>query len=625
MYDVGQFLLEAGHKFSSNHDDPALEEVVAEFGRKVRTIVLNSINNNASNNIVNSVEEMSRIFERMFFDWVLAPTKERPEIEYLDDDMCVDHHESDVFSMVLVCDGCEAKYNMSRLKPALDHVPSGDWYCPRCATGRSWLTADPRIGRIVRKKSFSGTVQSCKFFFTEDGRPSIVYRVMDASSGRIEFWGVEDIDASIVGNPVEPLRCLQALAECPGYGFGRDSGIIGGALPIPLIPLVGDKAAQAALSSGIFKDTVSACVSLTNQPEDLNADEWIQMLILLVTKCSQSDELQEISSKIEAKEHTRLASDLMTLWRCRAAKNVAASKLSDDDTDSSDDEEPPQKTGMPWEARSKMIPDDIPPLNDISPVIENTTKKGQLPIMVESAAEIVTNDSGDQASSADDRPANVEISFNSSINTSIDGPDETKSAVDIPSYSIDAVFSEEDILRKRRECSFLAKARREKKREDALVGFCIGKGLKSAAASFEEDFLKTIVKGVLCNQEEGLDFSAVRCQEKCYYCGLSDLALGAPLCRTPNRQEWREIFPLAVHKRTTYMIAEIPDNQNEEDEFLHPDAMTSISEVSSNSVVQRGTTVIAVRVRVGGELVSSKSTSDDNAIKNFDTVMQQVC
>lgn len=564
----------------------------------------------------------------MFFDWVLASTKEKPEIEYLDDDMCIDHHVSDVFSMVLVCDGCEAKYNMSRLKPALDRVPSGDWYCPRCATGRSWLTADPRIGRIVRKKSFSGTVQSCKFFFTEDDRASIVYRVLDTSSGRIDFWAVEDVDESILGDPVEPLLCLQALAECPGYGFGRDSGIIGGALPIPLIPLVGDKAAQAALSSGIFKDTVSACVSLTNQPEDLNADEWIQMLILLVTKCSQSDELQEISNKIEAKENTRLASDLMMLWRCRGAKNVAASKLSDDDTDSSDDEEPPQKTGMPWEAKIKMITDDIPPLNDITPVIENKTKKGQLPIMVESAADIVTNDSGHQASSADDRPANVDISFNSSINTSIntsiDGPDETKSAVDIPSYSIDAVFSEEDVLRKRRECSLLAKVRREKRREDALVGFCIWKGLESAAASFVEDFVQTIVEGALCNQEEGLDFTAVRCQESCHYCGLSDLALGAPLCRTPNRKEWREIFPLAVHKRTTYMIAEIPDNQNEEVVYLHPDAMISISEVSSNSVVQRGTRAIAVRVRVGGELISSKSTSDDNAVKNFDMAMQQV-
>ena len=257
LYDVGIFLQEAGQNFLSNHNDPAIEEIVAEVGRKVRTIVHNSIINNSSNSIVNSAEEMSRIFERLFFDWVLAPTMERPEFEYLDDDMCIDHHESDVFSMVLLCDACEGKYNMSRLMPALDHVPNGDWYCPRCVSGRSWLTADPRIGRKVQNATFSGTVQSCKFLFNEDVRPSIIYLVKALNSGRIEYWGVEAVDTSILGNPVEPLRCLQALAESPGYGFGRDSGIVGGALPLAINPLIGDKAAQAAQSSGVFKDTVS--------------------------------------------------------------------------------------------------------------------------------------------------------------------------------------------------------------------------------------------------------------------------------------------------------------------------------------------------------------------------------
>jgi hypothetical protein len=257
LYDVGTFLHEAGQSFSSNHDDLAIEEVVADVGRKVRTIVHNSIINNSSNSIVNSAEEMSRIFERLFFDWVLAPTTERPEFEYLDDDMCIDHHESDVFSMVLLCDACEGKYNMSRLKPALDHVPSGDWYCPRCVSGRSWLTADPRIGRKVQNELFSGTVQSCKFLFTEDDKSSIIYRVKALYSGHIEYWGVESVDTYILGNAVEPLRCLQALAESPGYGFGRDSGTVGGALPLAINPLIGDKAAQAALSSGVFKDTIS--------------------------------------------------------------------------------------------------------------------------------------------------------------------------------------------------------------------------------------------------------------------------------------------------------------------------------------------------------------------------------
>jgi hypothetical protein len=169
------------------------------------------------------------------------------------------------------------------------------------------------------------------------------------------------------------------------------------------------------------------------------------------------------------------------------------------------------------------------------------------------------------------------------------------------------------MLRRKRESSFLSKTRREKKREDALMGYYIGNGLKSIAATFDEDSIQTIVKSVLCNQEEGLGLSAVRCREPCHYCGLSDVALGAPLCRTPNEMEWREIFPHAVHKRTTYMMAEIPDNCDKEIELC-----------TDNAVLERGTKVVTVRVRVGGELVSSKFKSDDNAIKNFDLAMQQV-
>ena len=200
LYDIGKFLQEAGNKFSSNHGDPEIEEVVAKVGRKVRIIVQNTLCVNSSNNIVNSAEEMLRIFERLLFDWVLAPSAGRPALEDLDDDRCIDHHESDVNSMVLLFDACEGKYNMGRLKPALNRVPSGDWYCPRCVSSRSWLTADPRIGRQVRNGSFSGTVQSCKFLFTEDGKPSILYCIKASHSGRIEYWGIEDADKSIVGD-----------------------------------------------------------------------------------------------------------------------------------------------------------------------------------------------------------------------------------------------------------------------------------------------------------------------------------------------------------------------------------------------------------------------------------------
>ncbi|KAL7541225.1 hypothetical protein ACHAXR_012783 [Thalassiosira sp. AJA248-18] len=601
LYDIGKLLQEAGKKFSSNHDDPEIEQVVATVGRKFRTIAQNTICVNSSNFLVNSAEEMLRIAERLFFDWVLAPSTDRPNLEHLDDDRCIDHHVSDVNSMVLLCDACEGKYNMARLKPALDRVPSGDWYCPRCVSGRSWLTADPRIGRQVQNGSFSGTVQSCKFLFTEDGKPSILYCIKAVNSGVLEYWGVDDVDEWILGNPVESLRCLQALAESPGYGFGRDSGIVGGALPLSINPLIGDKAAQAALSSGVFKDTVSACVSLANPPEDFSADEWITLLMLLVTKCAQSDDLAELSAKLENKEASRLSSDLMTFWRARAAKNIVPN-LSDDDSDSSEEESLGAHPGAP---------------SDIPSVVESKTKKEEPPTKKEEPpSDIVMKSSGEEAS-VQERPANMEISFQSST----DAADEASSANATNQSSKDLVMSEEDILRRKREASFLAKSRRERKREEALMGYYVGNRLKSTAASFEEDFLSTIVRSTLCNQEEGLDLSAVRCRETCHYCNLSDVALGAPLCRTPNEKEWRETFPHAVHDRTTYMIAEFPEQSSTVDSTNHENGVNPATE--DLVVAEKPAKVVMVRVRVGGELVSSKTKCIDNAVKNFDSAMHQ--
>lgn len=600
MYDIGKLLQEAGKRFSSNHEDPEIEEIVAEVGRKTRTIVHNTICVNSSNNIVNSAEEMLRIFERLLFDWVLAPSTDRPELDELDDDRCIDHHESDVNSMVLLCDACEGKYNMTRLKPALHRVPSGDWYCPRCVSGRSWLTADPRIGRQAQNKSFSGTIQSCKFLFTEDGKPSILYRMKSVTSGRIEYWGIEDVEKSISGNPVEPLCCLQALAESPGYGFGRDSGIVGGALPLAINPLIGDKAAQAALSSGVFKDTVSACVALTNPSEQFTAEEWITLLMLLVTKCSQSDDLQQLSSNLENKEASRLSSDMMTFWRARAAKNIVPN-LSDDDTVSSEEEQ-------------------LGPSSDIPSVIENKVKKNESPSKNDiPPTDIVMKSSGEEAS-VDERPANMEISFQSSTGAPDETSNSTAANAAVPPPK-DPVLSEEDLLRRKRESSLLAKTRREKKREEALMGYYVGLRLKSTAASFEEDFLSTVVKSTLCKQEKGLDLSAVRCQESCHYCGLSDVALGAPLCRTPNEKEWRETFPYAVHDRTTYMIAELPDKSSKD---LSINQENGLKPPPGNPMAEQTTKVLTVRVRVGGELISSKSKCVDHAVKNFDSTMQQV-
>ena len=97
-----------------------IEAVVAQFARNVRHISHNcSCFSNVGAALISSADEMMRIFERLFFDWCLLPPVLLPGIESLDDDLCVDYHPSDEESMVLLCDGCEGKYNMSRLNPPL--------------------------------------------------------------------------------------------------------------------------------------------------------------------------------------------------------------------------------------------------------------------------------------------------------------------------------------------------------------------------------------------------------------------------------------------------------------------------------------------------------------------------
>ena len=67
--------------------------------------------------MISTAEEMLRVFERLPFNWILVPKSILPPLYTLDDEKCVVFHESDEESMVLLCDGCEGKYKMSRLTP----------------------------------------------------------------------------------------------------------------------------------------------------------------------------------------------------------------------------------------------------------------------------------------------------------------------------------------------------------------------------------------------------------------------------------------------------------------------------------------------------------------------------
>ena len=566
LYDVGNFLRTSAQEpsASSDNDSNNIAHIIANFGRKVRKIFQNSLAYNTGNKehlTMNSAEEMTRLFERLFFDWVLAPSK--PLLKDLDDDKCIDSHDDDVMNMVILCDACEGKYNMSRLKPPLKSVPAGEWYCPRCIQGRCWATEDPRLGRLVQHDSYEGTVESCKFVTPEDGERSIIYCIAD-DSGSKQFWDMKVVDKSIIGEPVSPIEFLDALAECPGYSFGRDAGILSNTLPLPMDPYVDDKAAQSALSSNVYQDSVLSCISLMHPPDNLDSNEWVRLLMLLVAKCSSSDMVVELASNLENTEASTLASAITTFWRARGAKNIVPDIYSDSDEESIDEE--------------------------VHQESEHESTKSAVEMQIDRPPLATSKQSPEEDLRLQDS--------NESSNDGVKLDDETS---DRPTIS-----PEEELRKKKRETVLFAKSIRQKKREECLVGYYAQNSLKSTVASFEEDPISSIFSSNICNQEEGLNISSVRCRELCHFCHLSDLAICSPMCRVPNDSEWNEIFPHAVHDRNSYMVAQMPSPASNSNEDQMPLGKVCI-----------------VRVRVAGELVTEKVSTLDYPSKIIDQPLQQ--
>ena len=566
LYDVGNYLRTSAQELLTNSDDVSnkIAHIVADCGRKVRKIFQNSLAYNTGNKehlTMNSAEEMTRLFERLFFDWVLAPTK--PLLKDLDDDKCIDSHDDDMMNMVILCDACEGKYNMSRLKPPLKSVPAGEWYCPRCIQGRCWATEDPRLGRLVQHGTYQGTVESCKFVTPEDGTRSIVYCIID-DSGSKQFWDLKVVDKSIVGEPVAPIEFLDALAECAGYSFGRDAGISGNTLPLPMDPYIDDKAAQSALSSIVYQDSVLSCISLMHPPDNLDSNEWVRLLMLLVAKCSSSDLVVELASNLETQEASSLASAITTFWRARGAKNIVPDIYTDSDEESIDEEVQKEPQHESTKSADEMEIDQ-PPVD------------------------------------TDKLPSGNELKLQDSNESSNDGVKDDE-ASDQPTM----ISPEEELRKKKRETVLFAKSIRQKKREECLVGYYAQNSLKSTVASFEEDPLSSLISSTICNQEEGLNISSVRCRELCHFCRLSDLAICSPMCRVPNESEWNEIFPHAVHDRNSYMVAQMPSPPNSGSEEQKPVGKVCI-----------------VRVRVAGELVTEKVNTLDYPSKIIDQPLQQ--
>lgn len=526
LREVGRLLRKATEDMSDTSDVP---NIVAEFGRNIRLIGQNCLSYaNAGPTVIAAGSELLRIFERLFLDWVLAPEHLLPPLDSLDDDKCIDSHPTDSESTVLLCDGCEGKYNIARLDPPLREIPKGDWYCPRCVQGRWWGSLDPRVGRKVEESLIGdrkGIIESCFLEYAEgnESNPSFAYKVK-FDDGSEEIWNLSKIDETLSsqGDPVPPIKCLAAVAESVGYGFGVDHGIRHDLIPVPANPNVSETAAQVSLSSSVFRDTIAASGGLlVVDPRDMTAAEWLRLLVLLAMKCASSDALQALISKMETEAAEKMTGPLELVHEISDLSQILPPI---EDFEAKD---------VHHKAKQKNIAE--------SPRGKDTNKIIPAQAVVVEASSVEVVDEMDVDTQAVAVPLNSNIE---SVSTS-----ETHNNTEmVPMDPFESANFE--------------KKRRQKVTEDSFTAYCIKNQVRSAVASFEEDAFSPLVDSVMSSKDSPLSFASLRCHRvTCFFCGLTDVALGAPLVRVPSDNEWDQLIPHCARSRQTHLVAEIPSKE----------------------------------------------------------------
>jgi hypothetical protein len=580
LREIGKRLYEAADKVEGflGETTPLVEAVVAEFGRSMRLIEHNTLAyGNAGPTVIAMSLELSRIFERLFFDWVLAPDHELPPLDELDDEKCVYHHPSDEESTVLFCDGCESKWNIKRLDPPLQRVPRGDWYCPRCVCGRWWGQLDKRIGKRVEKVRQIGDtfeilgdahILSC-FFRFPDGqgtKPSLLYTV-DCAGGT-ETWSLDEVDRALkhAGIEVSPIRCLEAVAESPGYRSGVDACNRLAILPVPVHPNISDAAAQVSMSSPVFRDTITASGALlVMDPREMTAAEWMRLLVLLTMKCSSSDVIQSVVSKMEAEAAETMTKPLEKANKVNNIRDILPDIFED--------------VGVEEIAGDSIAVIDTelePTGRGVTTPTKQTENESSEPMVIASQAcssahpSIVEAQMVEIVDELDAEPV-VIADGEGHLGT----PKATEVIDDRNPFFREAVQ---------------AKKKRRKAAEDSLTGYCLKSQLKPTVASFPEDHLSKVIDNSLSSKELGLDFDSLRCRRlTCSFCGLTDVALGSPLIRVPNDGEWTDLIAHAGRNRRVMLVAELPQD------------LSNISSPIRHSLV-------AVTVKVDGELISNQES-----------------
>lgn len=595
LREAGKQLYEAAERLKGNEDDvKEIENAVLEFGRNVRLIEQNTLTYaNAGPMVIAAGSELSRVFERLFFDWVLAPEEHLPKLEDLDDDRCVEHHPSDEASTVLLCDGCEGKYNIARLTPPLKDIPKGDWYCPRCVHGRWYGTLDPRVGKVVKKVQvvedvhnveLSGRIEKCFFCSPEEELGASLRYLVRFDSREEESWSLADVDEALAATDVSvpPIRCLTAVAESPGYSLGTDQGLLRDIVPAVLNPNISDSSAQGALSSSVFRDTLSASGALlVIDPREMTSVEWLRLLVLLVMKCSSSDAIQNVISEMENQAAENMAKAL------EEVKKVKVTQIQDI---------LPEVGDYGFEEDKPVVTDDDPGETP-HPVAKAFRDKAETPTSMDTSspgaslaeAEVQAENPVSAAPVVVDASAVEVVDEMETETTATAKPDGTSSLEMTPKKELPYA------------AALIEKGKRQKTIEDSFAAYSIKNQMKPTVASFAEDTFSPLVEASMSSKEPGLSFASLRCRRmQCKFCGLTDVALGSPLVRVPDADEWDVLIPHTSRLRRTHLVAEMPS------------ASTSLGD----------TKLVSLTIQVDGELFSMPDrdfshVSKDGAMLEF--------
>mmetsp|Transcript_16973 Transcript_16973/g.46621 ORF Transcript_16973/g.46621 Transcript_16973/m.46621 type:complete len:2275 (-) Transcript_16973:34-6858(-) len=583
-------------KLEEEKADEFVESTVADFARNIRLIVSNTLSYaNAGPIIVSAGAEMLRVFERLLLDWVLAPEDKLPALDMLDDDLCVEPHPSDVDSTVLLCDACEGNYNVMRLSPPLYDIPKGDWYCPRCLSGRWWGDLDPRVGRTMSiedgTKSITGKIKKCRFSHPEKKSRSLVYEV-ETTDGEIKLMSLESIDEALskTDQPPKRIRCLEAVTESTGYSAGVDNSYRRDLVPVLVNPNISDGAAQVFLSSSVFRESVSTAATLMiNDCEELTASEWLRLLTLLMMRCSSSDLFQTFAGKMENESNEQMVKEVKLLKDKDASSKFSMFEKAlfslpfetgdeyhgGDEVDAGKEETTPdtyESMGRELFAKKGDGDGDDDGTKDME--VEEEPKA----VAVPSSPEV--KDSG---------PAVVVGATAVQVDaTEVDG-DAGKG--DVAVVEATAPLTEEELFKKARTTHLREKSKRQRAREENIAAFCIKNQLKSTVAAFEEDNVSQAIESSMSSKLPGLSFGSTRCRGKlCELCGLSDTALGTNLVRMPTQKEWDDLIQHAARSRRTHLLADLRDEEA---------ATTPVQKGKGNKKL------IKITVRVGDDLVSA--------------------